>query len=353
MYSSDISGFNYKPNYNNLPNYQINNNEKTTKQPLMAPETSTIGYTLPRYAEYGINLVSSDDLALVRGLGQFNPAPTYEQTTNRGPSYDEALNYYETSQYYNNDTALKNKISKENEPNWSNIQASFDNSVKRPFVVGSTQFHLEEPGSWSKSTFEANTGSDKFQDWALKATQMSPNALLNFFFSSDNVLSLQKQISEEVKRIRNIEISPQSLDELLIIMRNKYLYAQSGWLSMGNPYKKNDPLNMIVFPRCTVVNPDDKGYSKAYSSDGGPTSLYNQVLLLNNSVLQEAVKQVLQGVDAYMQYYKDSSSLPLPLTHPILTTMRGSRELQPNLGFESGHEMSTAFSSYNQRFNII
>jgi len=87
-----ISGLNYVPNYNKLPQYQVNqvNNQQDlyfTSGPVLAPETSTVGYTLPRYAEYGINLVPSDDLASLRGLGQFNPAPNYEQTTNRGPAY--------------------------------------------------------------------------------------------------------------------------------------------------------------------------------------------------------------------------------------------------------------------------
>jgi len=351
-----ISGFNYVPDYNKLPQYQVNQptDQYFTSGPVLSPETSTIGYTLPRYAEYGINLVPSDDLASLRGLGQFNPAPTYEQTTNRGPAYNEALNFYEGSNYYQGDEALKNKIAKNNEPDWSTVQSGFDNSVKKPFQVGSTQFHLEGPGTWSKSTFECNTGSDKFQDWALKSTQMSPNALLMFFFSNDNVLSLQKQISDEIMRIRNIQVAPQSLDELLIIMRNKYLYGQSGWLPMGNPANKNDPLNMKVFPRGTIVNPNDQEYSKAYTTNNsGPTSLHEQVRLLNQAVLEEAVKQVLGGLDAYMQYYSDASSIPLPMSRNVLSTMKGSRALSENLGFESSHEMSTSMSSYNQRFNII
>ena len=350
-----ISGFNYVPDYNKLPDYQgqIHQYQYFTPDPTGTPVASTIGNTLPRYAEYGINLVPADNLASLRGLGQFNPAPNYEQTTNRGPAYEGALDYYETSSYYQNDSALKNMIGSENDTTWSTIQGSFDKSVKSPFQVGSTQFHLEEPGSWSKSTFEGNTGSDKFQDWAMKSMQMTPNALMNFFFSNDNVLSLQKQISDEIMRIRNVGVGPQSLDELLIIMRNKYLYGQSGWLPMGNPANKNDPLNMKVFPRGTIVNPDDKEYGKAYTTGSGPTSLHEQIRLLNQAVLEEAVKQVLGGLDAYMQYYKDASSLPMPLSLPVLTSMRGSRDLQPNLGFESGHEMTSAMASYNQRFNIL
>jgi len=350
--SAPISGFNYVPNYNKLPNYVGQQNSQSQRQDQRTGPVSTVGYTLPRYAEYGINLVPSDDLASLRGLGQFNPAPNYDQTTNRGPAYNGALDYYVSGSYFTDDNALKNNIAKKNDLNFTNtVQSSFDQSVKQPFQVGSTQFHLEEPNSWTKPTFENNTG-DKFQDWALKSTQMTPNALLMFFFSRDNVLSLQQQISDEIMRIRNIQVSPQSLDELLIIMRNKYIYGQSGWLPM-NPLNKSDPINKKVFPRGTIVNPNDKDYTKAYTTGSGSTSLYSQILLLNDSVLQEAVKQVLSGVDAYMQYYKDSSSLPLPLSRGLYMSMRGNREISENLGFESSHEFNDAMKNYNQRFNII
>jgi hypothetical protein len=129
-------------------------------------------------------------------------------------------------------------------------------------------------------------------------------------------------------------------------MRNKYLYAQSGWLPYAGDKNK-------VYARGTIINPGNKS-DRAYSSTtGGCTSLEEQIKRLNRSVLEECVKQVFSGLDAYSQYYKDASSLPLPLTHPVLTTMKGSNVLQENIGFESGHDMSKSISSFNQRFNII
>jgi len=346
------------PNYNNLPIYQ---KDKTTitQRPANSGRndyggsnsvgTSAFEDSIPRYADYGTEIVSSGNLAQNRGSGQFNPSPTYEQTTNRGPAYSQALNTYigyeGDNNYYNYNNEVSDKAANSAASKmFATAQSSLDTAKKFPFQVGSSSFHVEGPNSWSKPTFENNTGTDKFQDWALKSTQMTPSALLMFFFSSDNVLYLQQALSDEVFRIRGIKINPQSLDEILIIMRNKYLYAIQGYLPMDDPSK--------VYARGTIQNQDDKEYSKAYGSKG-PTSLINQVQRLNQSVLENLVAQTLGAADAYMQYYKDSSSLPLNLSHPVLTSMKGARALSEPVGLESGHEMTEASIAFNQRFNII
>ena len=340
-----LNSYNYQgPNYNNLPQYQLGSIPPNRSVGNYNPKIGTSGYNdkIPRYAEYGDELVSAGNLAQNRGNGQFNPPPTYDQTTNRGPAYSEALSNYESSNYYGYNNEIKNKTALKNEPVWATIQGAYDTAKKQPFVVGSSQFHIENTNQWTSDTFENNTGS-KFQDWALKSTQMAPNALLMFFFSNENVLYLQKQMSLEVKRIRGVDIGLQSLDELLIIMRNKYIYAQSGWLPMSDPNK--------VYARGTIVNPNNKEYSKAYGSSG-PTSLLNQIQKINQSVLEEGIKQILQNIDGYMQYYKDSSSLPIPMEYPVLLTMKG-KELSESIGLEDGREITDALNSFNQRFNII
>ena len=124
-------------------------------------------------------------------------------------------------------------------------------------------------------------------------------------------------------------------------MRNTYSYALAGWLPhAGDPNK--------AYARGTIVNPGGKAYGLQ-----GCTSLSEQLTRLNKSVLEETISQILSGIDQYKQYYKDASSIPMPLSRSVMTTMKGSRVLQENIGFESGHDMSKSISSYSQRFNII
>jgi hypothetical protein len=288
------------------------------------------------FADYGTNIVPAANLALQRGSGNFNPAPTYDQTVNRGPANSQALNYYSTYalQMDPNLTATDN----------SGVIYRSDVENKRPYVVGTSFMHPESTGSWTQSDYENSRGSDRYQAWAVNSLHITPNALLNFFFSADNVNYLQKRITSDIKEISGHDIKEQSIDELLIIMRNKYIYALEGYLP-GPGYTAAGDKPM---PRGPIKGPVGTGL---YPEGSG--SLEDQLSRLNKSVLEECIKSVLSGIQAYLQYYKDASSLPLPLSHPVFTSYKGANVLQENLGFESGHEMSTAISSYNQRFNII
>ena len=176
---------------------------------------------------------------------------------------------------------------------------------------------------------------NQYTDWAMKSVQQNPNVLLNFYFSTENVNYILKRISEEVKNIRGIQIAPQSKDELLIIMRNYYQRALSGWLphedQNGKVTNKNE-----VYPRGETT-----------------CGLESRLSRLNKATIEECVKQVISGADMYMKYYEDASSLPLPLEHPTYTSQKGSRILSENVGFNSGHEFTNAINSYNERYNIL
>jgi hypothetical protein len=50
-------------------------------------------------------------------------------------------------------------------------------------------------------------------------------------------------------------------------------------------------------------------------------------------------------------YYKDASQLPEQLSLPLLTSMKGSKTLEYNTGFNSGNSIGVA--SYNQVGNIV
>lgn len=306
---------------------------------------STVNFKDLRISEYGDQLILPATNAILRGSGMYNPGPKYEQSFNRGPTQSASLAIYGASNYYNQDQTLKAANNDYSEKTWAQApdKPLIDVPNQQKFVVGSTGIHTEKPGSWNTPDFQYSRGTDRYQVWALNSMQLTPNVLVYLFFSEDNVNYLQNKLISEVRRIRGVEISPQSVDELLIIMRNKYLYALYGWLpSSGNPNK--------VMARGTILNPNGLAY---YGGAGGCSSLEEQVKRLNQSVLEECLKQVLSGIMMYQKYYSDASSLPLPLDRSILTTMKGSKSIQENLGFTSGKEFSEAASAYNERYNII
>jgi hypothetical protein len=292
---------------------------------------------------YGTVMVQADDLAQTRGKGLFNEVPKKEQTTDRGRAYQNALDVYAKSVNYTSDKKLKDQMYDKYEKPWAKVFGSLDKDRKEPYVVGSS-YHPETPDSWNTPDFEFSRGDNQYIVWACNSMNMQPNPLLNFLFSTDNVDYLQQQIVDEVFRIRQVKIAKQSTDELLIIMRNKYQYALSGWL----PRDVNNL--MKVYARGDVGGPNGLAYD---SNSTGCTNLEFQLLQINRSILEECIKQVLSGIDAYLQYYKDASSLPMPLSRSVYVSSKGSNSLMENVGFESGHSGTDMSSSYNQRFNII
>lgn len=288
-------------------------------------------------AQYGNILVPSDELAMARGSGNFNPPPRWQQSTDRGNSWMNAYPLY---------TDQKNKQHPKNpsmpEPidvndlslAHFNTPSDFGDSLrKRVYQVGSTGLHSEPPGSWNKPEFEG--AQNQYVEWALKSLAqggMMPTPLITYFFSTENVNYLQERTKQEIKKHTGKVVNNQSVDDLLVIMRNKILYAYSGWLpnetSQGGP-------NAIT----------DRGEK--------PCSLENRLFRLNKSVLEETVKQVLSGINMYEQFIKDQSSLPMPLSLPTYTSMSGSRELSESIGFNSGLDRTIAAQSFSQRYNIL
>jgi hypothetical protein len=301
---------------------------------------------IPTVAQYGSILVEPKDLAKQRGLGLYNPPPNFEQTTNRGPSYKNALNVYTQSTYYKDDLAEKTQNYDKYAQNWSTVYSNVDLQNTKDFEVGNTQMYGSVENGWKVPGYNdvlhpaKKPKTDQYQIWAVSSLNMTPNPLLNYFFSESNVDYLQNTIIQEVKRIRGVNVARQSTDELLIIMRNKYVYAIQGSLPYSNPSQIHSITN-------------DRTSPLAYDPNSSGHSLRAQLAALNKSVLEECIKQVLSGIMAYEKYYLDASSLPLPLSRSVYVSSKGSNSLQENLGFQSGHEATKAMSSYNQRFNIL
>ena len=76
---------------------------------------------------------------------------------------------------------------------------------------------------------------------------------------------------------------------------------------------------------------------------------------LNQAVLQDLIKQILSGIGAYVQYYKDASSMPMPLEHRKLMTMKGGNVIPDgNIGlYDNARDTGKSIASYNLRNNVI
>ena len=58
------------------------------------------------------------------------------------------------------------------------------------------------------------------------------------------------------------------------------------------------------------------------------TDVIEQVRLLNAEVLEFCVPRVLTEVDSWLRYRDDIATLPTPMAHGAVASMKGSRELQ-------------------------
>ncbi len=301
-------------------------------------------------AQYGNVMIPSKNLSLLRGAGLYNPTPTYEQSTDRGPAYSNALLLSEVDDKRSEDDAYDGSNNK-----WPTPYSSYDQLNNQPYVIGN-ELHAQDIGSWSKPTYKQSQGSDRMQQFAMKSTNSVPNPLLNFFFTSDNVQHIQEALKSAVKEIRNIVIGDQNTDKLLTIMLNKYQYAMAGgYLPLSE--------DNVVYPRGTPDGSPIKDASgnvigkSAYWNTGSDAntcmSLEYQISKLNQATVEEGLKQILSGIDSYKRYYRQSSSLPMPLDRSVMTSMKGANVLQENLGFYSSHDINKDISSYSQRFNVI
>lgn len=248
---------------------------------------------------YGLVLHDKPEVNEKRSIGKWNPPPYF---------YNQG-NYHAPEKHAFGATVMNNKSTTD----FNTPGESADLLRQRVFQVGSSYFRTEK-SSWDAS-------GNRYADYALKALVqggMAPNPLAVYFFSEDNVHYIQERMKQEVLKHSGQEINNQSIDELLTIMINKILYAYTG-----------------ILP------------------DNVSCSLEDRLSLLNKAVLEEIVKQVLSGINAYKAYYADASSLPVPMDRPTLSSMSGSRTLMPDLGYDSGLGKTIAANSFNQRYNII
>lgn len=316
-------------------------------------------------SDYGNIMISTADQAKLRGTGRWDPPPFYYQSMDRGNADKRSWEMYQSSvmndpkergEYHNlagvnvgfNSTteyqikqADKEKMSQEFisrgglEYKGLNNDLFYEsknvNSIYDYQNTGGSDLYIGgQINSWESKEYKG--AENHYTEFALKALMqggMMPTPLALFFFSTENIDYLQNRIVDLVKKINGTDIYKQSIDDLIIIMINKLQYAYTGWLA------------------------NEKNPEKVENRGEKPCSLEYRLTLLNKNVLQEVVKQVLGGIKMYQEYYKDISSLPMPLSLPEYTSMHGSRVLSENIGFNTSLNESIWNTSYNERYNII
>jgi hypothetical protein len=312
-------------NYSNVLNNSNNSNNST--------KILTLG-------NYGNVLIPTKDIAAIRGSGKWNPPPRWEQSTNRGNAMIDAYPMYLSGKWPNVGGPGAGPSPASVDDNFYSITTNTpsdagDTLRKSIYQVGSTGLYSQPPSAWTRKEFEG--AENQYTEWALKALAqggMTPTPFVLYFFSNTNVKYLQDRMKQEVLRLTGESINDQSIDELLIIMRNKMIYAYSGWLP-------------------STESADGKGLNTITGRGEKSCSLESRLTRLNKSVLEEIIKQVLSGINQYKTYIKDKGSMPMPLSLPINTSMAGSKQLSESIGFNSGLQNTIAAQSFNQRYNII
>lgn len=116
---------------------------------------------------------------------------------------------------------------------------------------------------------------------------VAPTPLNQAYFSPQNVQIIQNKIRREVYDRSGGEflIDPQSVDELMIVMRAMYLQ-----------YCRNMP-----------------------------TQIPEQIAELNQMVADWVVPKILAECSMHKTYLRDIQNLPVPMSHPVLLTKAGSK----------------------------
>ena len=291
-------------------------------------KNQTIDYNVnvtPILAQYnntnnGVSpLINADDnsmnsLVNIRGYGKFDPAPQYPQSHN----YGHALS----------------KIQPDNDPIYSQ---QFGNLYQIPAGAVQTKnswdnninSKLELPGNdlgGIKSNYEHY---DDYQRFAYNTTRKSDPYLLPFYFSKINVKFIQDKVVNIVEKERGIKINTeQDIEGLLNIMISNYTHA---WDSKG-----------IIGSNSYATKPSED-----------PNTYFSNILArLNQYTISQYVKLVLSTLNITEYYMRDISNLPMPLSLPVSTQMKGKNQLGFVGFFENNQKFTKEIDAFNTR-NVL
>ena len=248
-------------------------------------------------------LIGIDELSNIRGAGLYNPGPKYIQTTDRGNAWDN----------------IKSKPDPKYYPVSGNLYVNPSGAVD---VNNTWETNID-------AKIEPDDGSnyknyDEFQRFALNATRKIENILQPYFFSSINVKFIQNKVVDYIKKETNITIeTKQDTDNLLQLMLSVYnsFYSSTG-----------------------VLNAD---FNKTNEKDA---CNFSRILgICNQKVMETYIKNVLSTLNMTEYYFNDISKLPIPMSNPVTTDLKGSRTLGFVGFFEDNHDFTKNINSFNAR----
>ena len=255
-----------------------------------------------------------DSVVDIRGYGLYNPAPHHLQTTNRGYAFSKT-------------NAYQKYFDKTHVPVTGNLFVNPSGSV-------------DVNGTWEKNTnYNMNLNSeenaenyqyyDEYQRWALNATRKVDPYILPFLFSKINVKFIQDSVVDYIKKARNITINTQQdTDNLLNLMLNNYILY----------YKSHGVFN------------NNECQTKSHQNTS--TNFSSILANLNKNIIEKYVQNVLSGLNMHEYYIKDISTLPVPLSNPVLVSNKGSNVLGHVGPFEDNQAFTRIINSFNTRDNI-
>jgi hypothetical protein len=204
--------------------------------------------------------------------------------------------------------------------------------MDQKFPMGTDHIKDQSGGPTNLQTPRTGTSSENYYaGLASKSLNVSIDPVMAVYFSDSNINHLRNTIVIKVKEItgdsgiagtpEGVTIKTPNMDDLFYYMLNMY---KTHRITNGS----------IVF-----VNLKKN------------TDIKSEIAKLNTEVLQDYVSKLVSQINMYIYYYLDASQLPQQLSRPTYTSMKGSRELEYNVGFSSGNSIGIA--SYNQVGNII
>jgi hypothetical protein len=204
--------------------------------------------------------------------------------------------------------------------------------LDKGFPTGTSMHSKEKFGPIDlQSPRPPTTSENYYVGLASKSLNVSPDPVMAVFFSDSNLNHIRNTVVKKVKEItadsgvagssEGVDIKTPNMDDLFYYMLNMY-----------KTYKVNN--GSICF-----VNLQKN------------TDIKSEIAKLNSEVLQDYVSKMVSQINMYIYYYLDASQLPQQLSRPVYTSMKGSRELEYNIAFNSGNSMG--ISSYNQVGNIL
>ena len=222
-------------------------------------------------------------------------------------------------------------LGNQNTKSVNDLDKFFLNDISYPTGSNFTSY-FDLPGNTDLQTPRTNEPlNNSYIQAASQSLHTVADTLMKLFFSDENINHLRNTIVSRVKQItadtkiagdaNGIDIKPPNMDDLFYYMVNVYenYKVYNGSICFVNLKKATD---------------------------------YKQELIkLNSNILQDYISKMISQINMYIYYYKDASQLPEQLSLPLLTSMKGSKTLEYNTGFNSGNSIGLA--SYNQVGNIV